>query len=386
MKSGHQPEGWYPLLLGTATVGISNSVVFTLLSDLQDKYHFSDVGLGLIAGTGFLVSLVGLIFISPLADRGHAKTLMLVGLGLAVLGSLMFAASSSLPMLVLSRAIVGLSNSVYSPSSRAIAITMAGENEIGQRLGRLSGVELGGFVTGPVIGGFVVDTTHNLRLPFLVCGCFALAGMALIALRHLPEPTIGERHRVAFDLLRLPQIRSGVLMGIALFVPVGFYDATLDRYLTDMGASNRLISMAFLTFGVPFAVLASRGGRLSDKHGPLRMAVLATLGVAPLTAYYGWISVPLLFVMLGLVEGTMQSVGLPAASSLLARGAPEGRAGAAQGLSGAGSMALGAITAYAAGPMYEHLGPRWMYGIAGAGVFVLSMASAHQGRRAALAS
>ena len=118
-------------------MGISNSVVFTLLSDLQDRYHFSDAGLGLIAGTGFLFSLLGVLFIAPFADRGHAKTLMLAGLGLAVLGSLMFAASSSLVMLVVSRAVVGLSNSVYSPSSKAIAITMSDPSEIGQRLGQI---------------------------------------------------------------------------------------------------------------------------------------------------------------------------------------------------------------------------------------------------------
>lgn len=380
MTRRQQPEGWYPLLLGTATVGISNSVVFTLLSDLQDKYHFSDAGLGLIAGTGFLVSLLGLIFVSPFADRGHAKTLMLTGLGLAVLGSLMFASSSSLLMLVVSRAIVGLSNSVYGPSARAIAITMADGNEVASRLGTMSSFELGGFVMGPVIGGFVIDTTHDIRLPFLACGAFALAGMALIAVRHLPTPPIGERHRVAFDLLRIPQIRSGVLMGVALFVPVGFYDATLDRYLTDMGASNRLISLAFLTFGVPFALLASRGGRLSDRHGPLRMSLIAACGIAPLTMYYGWITVPFVFVALGLVEGSLQSVGIPGASAIIAKGAPEGRAAAAQGLSGAASMAFGAATAYSAGSLYEHLGPRWMYGSAGVGVLVLALLAAHQGR------
>jgi MFS family permease len=375
-----QPKGWYPLLLGTATVGISNSVVFTLLSDLQDRYHFSDAGLGLIAGTGFLFSLIGVLLIAPFADRGHAKTLLVVGLGLAVLGSVMFAASTNLVMLVVSRAIVGLSNSVYGPSSRAIAITMSGPEEIGHRLGRMSGVELGGFVLGPTIGGLVMDTTHNIHLPFLVCGAFAAAGAVLIALRQFPEPPIGERHRVAFDLLRLPQIRAGVLMGVALFVPVGIYDATLDRYLTDMGASNRLIGVAFLTFGIPFTLFAARGGRLSDRYGPVKIGLLAACGIAPLTAYYGFITVPVAFVALGFVEGTLQSMGIPAASAIIARGAPEGRVAAAQGLSGAGSMVLGAATAYAAGPMYEHLGPHWMYGSAGAGVLLLALIAAHQGR------
>jgi MFS family permease len=136
--------------------------------------------------------------------------------------------------------------------------------------------------------------------------------------------------------------------------------------------------MAFLMFGVPFALLASRGGRLADKHGALRIALLSTACVAPLTAFYGWITVPILFVSLGLVEGILQAMGIPAASAIIAIGAPDGRAGGAQGLAGAGSMLLGATTAYMAGPIYKHLGPRWVFGIAGAGVWLLSLLAISQ--------
>ena len=111
------PPGWYPLLIATASIGIANSVVFSLLSDLQDKYHFSDAGLGLIAGSGFAVGLVGQLLLAPFADRGHAKLLLLCGLGMAVAGSVLFALSSSLAMLVLSRAVVGFSSCAASVAS-----------------------------------------------------------------------------------------------------------------------------------------------------------------------------------------------------------------------------------------------------------------------------
>ena len=66
--SRERPQGWYPLLLATASIGIANSVVFPLLSDLQDAYGFSSGSLGIIAGSGFLVGLVGQIVLVPLAD------------------------------------------------------------------------------------------------------------------------------------------------------------------------------------------------------------------------------------------------------------------------------------------------------------------------------
>jgi len=371
--------GWYPLLLATASIGIANSVVFTLLSDLQDKYGFSDAGLGLIAGSGFLVGLIGQLLLAPFADRGHSKLLLLAGLGMAVVGSVMFALSSTLLMLVVSRAIVGFSNSLFLPASRAITISIS-DDDVAKRLGTISGVELAGFVTGPVIGGLLVDP-FGLKVPFLVTGAFALMGMILLATRDLPQPPIGEEHRMAFDLLRIPRVRAGVLLSIALFLPVGFYDATLDRYLTDMGASNQLISMAFLAYGIPFALLATTGGRLADRRGPLRVGFLAVLLVGPLTAVYGVIEVAILVVLVSAVEGSIQALGVPASQAVVAEGAPKGRAAAGQGLAGAGNLLVGATTGYIAGPMYQALGPRWMFPLAGAGVVLFGVLALTQGRR-----
>ncbi|MFM2077588.1 MAG: hypothetical protein RJA49_1478 [Actinomycetota bacterium] len=385
MVTRERAVGWYPLLLATASIGIANSVVFTLLSDLQDKYGFSDAGLGLIAGTGFLVGLVGQLLLAPFADRGHSKLLLLAGLGMAVAGSVLFALSSSLVMLVVARAVVGLSNSLFLPASRAITISIS-DTDVARRLGTISGVELMGFVTGPVIGGLLVGP-FGLKVPFLVAGGFALAGALMLAPRALPQPPIGDHQGMAFDLLRLPRVRAGVLMSIALFLPVGIYDATLDRYLTDLGAGNVLISFGFLAFGIPFALLATRGGAYADRKGALRVSFMAACLVGPLTAIYGHLSVPAVIVALSAVEGVIQSFGVPAAQAVVAEAAPVGRAAAAQGLAGSGNLLVGATTAYLAGPMYQHLGPAWMFSLAGIGIVAVGvLAVAQGGRRHATAS
>ncbi len=374
-----RPPGWYPLLIATASIGIANSVVFTLLSDLQDKFGFSDAGLGLIAGSGFLVGLIGQLLMAPLADRGHSKTLLLAGLGFAVAGSVLFAMSSSLAMLVFSRAVVGFSNSLFLPASRAIVISIS-DVDVAKRLGTISGVELAGFVTGPVIGGVLVDP-FGIRVPFLVAGAFALAGMLLLAVRDLPKPPIDKQHGLAFDLLRIPRVRAGVLLSVALFLPVGIYDATLDRYLTDLGGSNMLISLGFLAYGIPFALLATTGGRLADQRGALRVGVFASMLVGPLTAVYGHVSLPAVIVGLSAVEGSVQALGVPAAQAVVADGAPQGRAAAAQGLAGSANLLIGAITAYLAGPMYAAIGPAWMFSIAGTGVVVFALLALSQRER-----
>jgi predicted MFS family arabinose efflux permease len=374
--------GWYPLLLATASIGIANSVVFSLLSNLQDKYGFSDSGLGLIAGSGFLVGLIGQILLAPFADRGHSKALLLAGLGCAVLGNVLFAVSGSLITLVASRAVVGLSNSLFIPAARGVAIRMSPDN-VAERLGRMSGIELAGFVTGPVIGGLLIGP-FGLKVPFLVTGAVALAGAALLAPRKLPEPflndTVGERHRIAFDLLRSPRVRSGVLMSVALFTPVGFYDATLDVYLTDRGASDILIGLTFLAYGVPFALLATTGGRLADSRGALRVGLFSALLVAPITISYGLIAVPMVILVLTAVEGCLQALGVPASQSMVANAAPLGRASAAQGLAGGSTLLVATVTAYSAGTLYKLVGPGWLYSIAGCGVALFALLSVWQAR------
>lgn len=374
-----RPTGWYAMLLATATIGISNSVVFSLLSNLQDEFGFGDVGLGLIAGSGFVVGLVGQLFFAPFADRGHSKRLLLLGLAVAVIGSISFTLAGSLPTLVLARCVVGLSTSLFLPSVRAIVISIDDEG-VARRLGVLGGVELAGFVTGPTLGGLLVGP-FGLDVPFYVTGAFALVGILLLAPRKLPAPPLSLHHGLAFDLLRLRSIRSGILVSVALFVPVGFYDAILDRYLTDLGAGDVLIGLSFLVFGIPFAVLAPLGGRLADRLGPLRGAVITAVLITPLTIAYGLIDRPGLIVALSGVEGSIQALGIPAAQAAVARAAPTGRAGAAQGLAGASNLLIGATTAFAAGPIYQEFGPAWMFVIAGTGVLAFALLGLGQADR-----
>jgi MFS family permease len=366
--------GWIELLAATAAVGIANSVVFSLLSDLQDRYGFRDSSLGLIAGAGMVVGFVGQLLLAPLADRGHSKRLLLWGLAAAVAGSLLFAASSTLIGLVVARAVVGLSNALFLPAARAIAASMSPDG-VAERLGRLGGVELAGFVTGPIIGAVLVGPL-GVRWPFLVCGMAALAALIALAPRSLPAPPISEGgQRLSIDLLRLRPMQVGVLLNVALFFPVGMYDAILDRYMTDRGASNVVIGIGFLMYGIPFALLASIGGRLADRRGAFQVSIAALVLVVPLTAIYGVISAPAVMLIVFAVEGSVQALGVPAAQSVVAHAAPVGRAAAAQGVTGAMNLLGATVSAFSAPAIYQAWGPGVAFSIAG-GIVAAATAAA----------
>jgi len=359
------------VLLGAAfTLAASNSVVFALMGNLQDEYGFDDAGLGFIAAAGFLASFVVQVTIAPLADRGRARHLLIVGTILAVIGNLVFALGSSLAVFVLARAIAGSAAGCFLPPARALMASLDTE-KVSERLGALGGIELAGFVTGPVIGGLLVGP-FGLRWPFLVFACSALIATVIVSTQHLPTLSqIAGTQRLAFGLLRNRSVLVPILFLVSLALPVGLYDSLWDRFLTDLGASDTLVGVSLAVYAIPFVLLSRAGGRLADRRGQVGIAFGAVVVVAPLTALYGVFTSPFLPITIGVIESCAQAGGAPAAQGLLARGAPPGRAGAAQGLAGACNQLVAAVVAMLATWGYGHLSAPALFTIAGVSVLML---------------
>ena len=361
------------ILLGSAfTLAASNSLVFSLMGNLQDEYGFTDSGLGFIAAAAFLSSFMMMVFVSPLADRGHAKRLLIIGTVLAVIGNLVFAAGSSLPVFVIARAIGGMAAGCFMPPAYALMASLS-PTGTSERMGAMRGVELGGFVTGPVVGGFLVGPL-GLRWPFVVFAGVATLAFAIVSTQHLPALTRSENsQRLAFGLLRHRSVLVPLLFLIAIALPVGIYDSLWDRFLTDLGASDAVVGLSLACYATPFVLLSRLGGRLADRTNRVRIAFTGLLFIGPLTATYGLFSAVWIPILIGVVEACFQAAAQPAASGLLATGAPEGRASAAQGLAGAFNQLVAALVAMAATWGYGHFAPSTIFATAGAALVALGV-------------
>jgi predicted MFS family arabinose efflux permease len=368
-RPGHSLGG---LLGATFVLGATNSIVFPLLGDLQKAHGLPTWSLGIISGTAFVVGLVTQLTLSGFADRGRARRLLLAGLALAVAGGLLFAVSTQLWEFVLARALGGMSVGCFIPAARAAAATLD-EARVAQNLGRLASFELGGFVFGPVVAG-ALASWFGLRVPFLVFAGAAAVTLAVVATRPLPMPTHQATSSApALSLLRRPGVRVATLLALALFVPVGVFDSLWARYLGDRGASTAFIGLSLALYGVPFVLLATRGGRLADRYGAVRSTLRTFWALVPLTALYGLVTVPLAIMSLALVEAVMQAVAVPGAQAAMAEACPPERAASGQGLAGATQLAGAGTIAFIAAPMYEAFGPAAVFcGVAAlVGVIVL---------------
>ena len=348
------------IFVSTFVLNASTSVVFALISDLQDATGLSTSSLGLITATGFLVGLVAGLILAPLADRGWAKRLLLGGLALAAVGGVAFALAESLGALLAARAMVGAAAGSFIPAARAITAgfdpARAGEN-----LGRLARIDLAGFATGPIIGG-VLFSVVGLRGTFVFFAAVAAIAFVLLIPRSLPSlATSAESSRPSLTLLRHRRVVVATLLALAVFLPVGVFDSLWDRYLTDLGGSNLVVGLTFALYALPFVALTAYGGRLADRVGHVRISLCGLALLAPLTALYGTFrSIPVL-VLLPMLEAVGQAATVPASQAAMAAACPPGRAAAGQGLAGATQLAGAGAAALLAAPTYEAYGPTALF-------------------------
>ena len=61
-------------------------MLFTIVDDYRDEYGISESSIGIVIGIGFLAGFLSQLLIAPLADRGHARRIVLLGVLVNVIG------------------------------------------------------------------------------------------------------------------------------------------------------------------------------------------------------------------------------------------------------------------------------------------------------------
>ena len=141
-------------------------VLFTLLDDIRDEYGIGESALGAVIGIGFVAGFVAQVTIAPLADRGHARALVIVGMLLNVVGLLVMAASTSVVPLLAGRLVTGVAAGMAVPAIRRIVISADPVN-LGHNLGRLLAADVAGFAAGPALSAVLVGP-FGIPAPFIV--------------------------------------------------------------------------------------------------------------------------------------------------------------------------------------------------------------------------
>ena len=346
-------------------------VMFTMLDDWRAEFGIQETGLSMIIAVGFFTSFIAQLTIAPYADRGHARKLMTVGMAANAAGALIMAFGSSLPLFLLGRFVMGVGAGIAIPAIKRIVIVSDPEN-MGGNLGRGVSIEVGGFAIGPVIAALTVDSI-NLAAPFILIAVLITIAGAIIARLNITETAVEDRteERFAIDLLKNRAVLGSILVGVALYVMIGVYDSLWVIMMDDLKAPHWIGNAGVALFGLPWIFFGALGGRIAQKHGPLRVSAFGlALGALYMTSY-GFMTMPYLMLSVGLTQSILDSLTVTGIGVAVAQATPPERQAGASGLLGGMQTLMGGVAAMSAGTMYEHFGQKFAFTATGVAMAIL---------------
>lgn len=335
----------------TALLASGYGVMFTVLDDFRDEYGIEAHWLGVIVGAGFFASFFAQMFLAPIADRGRARQMVIVGLLLNIVGLIGMAAGETLTVLLSARLVMGIGVGMALPAVRRIVINADPAN-LGNNVGLLISSDIAGFAVGPVISALLVPS-FGLASPFLAIAGLTVVCMPVIFRVHVAEATDLPATRFAFDLLRSRPLLAAISMGAATYLMIGTFDALWAIVLDDLEASDWIANVGITIFALPLIFLGSFGGRLAQRVGPFRLGPLGLAVAAGYMSLYGLMPTGLAMLAVGVAHACTD--GLSVASTGVAVGlvAPPDRQAGAHGMLGAAETLTGGVTAVMAGVLYS---------------------------------
>ncbi len=354
----------------SATLAMGYGVLFTVVGDFRDEYGISETRVGVLIGLGFLAGFVAQVALAPLADRGHARTTVILSVVGSAVGILLMGFGESFTPILIGRLIAGLGAGAARPAVQRIVVLSDPAN-LGQNLGRLISSNVFGFALGPAVSAVLVGP-FGLEAPFVVVAAGSMLALGgLIGIRVEEGDREVARQRLALDLLKSRVVAGAVVLGCAFYVMIGAFDALWDVVHEDLGTDKWLANLGITVFAVPLIILGPTGGRFAQRFGPFRLAAIGLIVASVFIFLYGqlpsggWIVGAMLFHAAG------DGFTIAAPGVAIAMAVPADRQAEAQGLLGA-SQALGAgATAIVIGAIYESSGRAAAYSTAATIMLVL---------------
>jgi predicted MFS family arabinose efflux permease len=290
------------LLLVLGAVQFTHIVDFVILlplgPELQGALRVTPREFGwVVAAYGFSASLSGLLA-AWFLDGFDRKRALLVLYGGFTLGTFLCAVAPSFGVLVLGRTVAGGFAGVMSANVLAIV----GDAFPESRRGTAMGVVMSAFSVASIVGvpaGVFLANQASWRTPFACLGVLSVAvfGLAWAALpplrghlRRTAGPAVGPLQVLGNRAhLRAYALTTALTMGSFTIVPY------LATYLVNnVGRDKSELPYVWLCGGIATLLTMTPVGRLSDRHGKLRVfRVVALLALIPTLLVTNLPSLPL---------------------------------------------------------------------------------------------
>src|SRR4051794_12648564 len=174
-------EAMTGLLAGLFTAMLSSTIVSTALPTIIGDLHGTQRQYTWVITAALLATTVSTPIWGKLADLFDKKLLVQIAIGIFVAGSVAAGFSHTVPFLLSMRVVQGLGMGGLTALVQAIMGSIIAPRERGRYAGYMGAVMAVSTVSGPLLGGLIVDTALGWRWTFFVC--VPLAIIALIVLQ-----------------------------------------------------------------------------------------------------------------------------------------------------------------------------------------------------------
>ena len=259
--------------------------IVPLLPQYARDLDLSKTQAGLAVGAYSGAVLVGSPIVGHWSARIGARRLTIFGVALLSVATFALAEVSSFAGLFGVRVGQGLSSAVSWTAGMAWLSEASPAGERGKVLGLAMSFASVGTLVGPVVGG-ILGSAYGVKIPFVILGA-AAALLTVACLAAPPAPHAAEAVPVRALAGTLGQSRM-VLVALVVMTLVATVSGTLDTLVPlrmgQAGYSALAITVVLTAAGVLATACNYGVGRLFDRIGGVRIAVVAMLATAALVA------------------------------------------------------------------------------------------------------
>jgi MFS family permease len=315
---------------------------------VEDELGGGSVSVGVAVGALFVGAVLLRPYVGRVGDRVGRRVLMIFGATVVALSIALYAAATSLELLVAARLLTGVGEAAFFVGAATMITDLAPPDRRGEAISYWSVAVYGGLAFGPVLGETVLDHV-SFTAAWGVAAALAATAAALAVATHEVE-----RPEAAPGAGGVLINRAAVAPGSVLFaglISLAAFTAFVPLYVDEIGLHNA--DVVFLLYGGLVLVVRIFGARLPDSLGARTAGAVALAASA-----VGMVIMAAWGTTAGLLAGTVffavgASLLYPALLLLALGGAPESERGSVVGTfssffdlsQGLGSLVVGVMAA-----------------------------------------
>ena len=291
------PLALWALALSAFAIGTTEFVIVGLIPTIAASLHVTVPSAGLLVSLYALGVAIGAPVLTALTGRVPRKQLLLGLMALFTLGNLVAWMAPNYEALMAARVLTGLAHGVFFSIGSTIATSLVPKEKAASAIALMFTGLTVALVTGVPLGTYI-GQVFGWQATFLavsLLGVIAIIGSALL----LPNDIAGAKS--ASLLTQMAVLKKPRLLLVYAMTAFGYggtfvaftYLAPILQEVSGFSAAS--VSLVMLVYGVSVAFGNIWGGKLADRHGPIRalqivFALLAfVLLVLTFTAPHAWL-------------------------------------------------------------------------------------------------